>query len=380
MRKISILLLTVVIITSCSKSDPKDQKKEQPPQPYSYIVAKEGAAQNINTHPARLEGIENVEIRPKIDGFIENVYIDEGSMVSKGQSLFRIRNPQYEQLVRVAQASVNSAKAAVETARMQVTKTKPLVDKKIISAYELQAAELNLKASQANLAEQQAQLTNAQVNQGYTIITSPVSGVAGTLPLKAGSYVSSSTQQPLTTVSNISKIFAYFSINEKDQLEFFKHSEGSSIAEKIKNSPLINLVLSDGTTYNEKGKIESISGMVDPNTGSFSMRATFPNPNGLLRSGYSATVQLPNNLENVIIVPQKATYELQGKKFVYVIDKDNKVKSVEIKIQELPDGQTYAVQSGLKSGDKVIVEGVGLLKDDTKVVPKEVSLESVVKK
>lgn len=380
MRKISILILTAAIITSCSKSDNKDQKKDQQPLPYAYIVAHEGSAENVNTHPARLEGIENVEIRPKIDGFIENVYIDEGSVVTRGQSLFRIRNPQYEQLVRVGQASVNSAQAAVETARMQVTKTKPLVDKKIISAYELQAAELNLKAAQANLAEQQAQLTNAKVNQGYTIITSPVSGVVGTLPLKAGSYVSSATQQPLTTVSNISKIFAYFSINEKDQLEFFKHAAGSSIQEKIKNSPLINLILSDGSTYSEKGKIESISGMVDPNTGSFSMRATFANPNGLLRSGYSATVEMPHNLESVIIIPQKATYELQGKKFVYIIDKDNKVKSVEIKIQELPDGQTYAVESGLKPNDKVVVEGVGLLKDDTKVIPKEVSLESVVKK
>lgn len=380
MRKISILIFTAAIITSCSKSDPKDQKKDQQPLPYAYILAHEGSAENVNTHPARLEGIENVEIRPKIDGFIENVYIDEGSTVSKGQSLFRIRNPQYEQLVRVGQASVNSAQAAVETARMQVTKTKPLVDKKIISAYELQAAELNLKAAQASLAEQQAQLTNAKVNQGYTIITSPVSGVVGTLPLKAGSYVSSATQQPLTTVSNISKIFAYFSINEKDQLEFFKHAEGASIQEKIKNAPLINLILSDGSTYNEKGKIESISGMVDPNTGSFSMRATFANPNGLLRSGYSATVEMPHNLENVIIIPQKATYELQGKKFVYIIDKDNKVKSVEIKIQELPDGQTYAVQSGLKANDKVVVEGIGLLKDDTKVIPKEVSLESVLKK
>ncbi len=381
MRNIALSFFVVLgILTACSKAEKKDDKKELPPQPYQYIVAKSGPAENMTQYPARLEGIQNVEIRPKIDGFVEKIFVDEGSQVNKGQLLFLIRNPQYEQSVLAAQASVNSARAQVATAQMQVTKTKPLVDKKIISAYELQAAELALKSAKAALAETQAQLTNAQVNQGYTKIFSPVSGVVGTLPFKAGSYISSATSQPLTTVSNVSKIFAYFSINEKQQLEFFKHSTGATIQDKIKNSPLVNLVLSDGSQYDQKGKIESISGLVDPNTGSFSMRATFPNPNGLLRSGYSATIQFPNSLENVIIIPQSATYELQGKVFAYVIGRDNKVKSVEIKIEELPDGLTYAVTSGLRQGDKVVVEGIGLLKDDTQVVPKEVSLQSAISK
>ncbi|WP_374443686.1 efflux RND transporter periplasmic adaptor subunit [Epilithonimonas sp.] len=381
MRNIALSFFVVLgILTACSKAEKKDDKKELPPQPYQYIVAKSGPAENMTQYPARLEGIQNVEIRPKIDGFVEKIFVDEGSQVNKGQLLFLIRNPQYEQSVLAAQASVNSARAQVATAQMQVTKTKPLVDKKIISAYELQAAELALKSAKAALAETQAQLTNAQVNQGYTKIFSPVSGVVGTLPFKAGSYISSATSQPLTTVSNVSKIFAYFSINEKQQLEFFKHSTGATIQDKIKNSPLVDLVLSDGSKYDQKGKIESISGLVDPNTGSFSMRATFPNPNGLLRSGYSATIQLPNSLENVIIIPQSATYELQGKVFTYIIGKDNKVKSVEIKTEELPDGLTYAVTSGLKQGDKVVVEGVGLLKDDTQVVPKEVTLQSAISK
>jgi len=381
MRNIALCIFVVLgILTACSKAEKKDDKKELPPQPYQYIVAKSGPAENLSQYPARLEGIQNVEIRPKIDGFVEKIFVDEGSQVNKGQLLFLIRNPQYEQSVLAAQATVNSARAQVATAQMQVTKTKPLVDKKIISAYELQAAELALRSAKAALAETQAQLSNAQVNQGYTKIFSPVSGVVGTLPYKAGSYISSATSQPLTTVSNVSKIFAYFSINEKQQLEFFKHSKGATIHDKIKNSPLVNLILSDGSQYDQKGKIESISGLVDPSTGSFSMRATFPNPNGLLRSGYSATIQFPNNLENVIIIPQSATYELQGKVFAYVIGTDNKVKSVEIKIEELPDGLTYAVTSGLKQGDKVVVEGIGLLKDDTQVVPKEVSLQSAINK
>jgi len=379
MRNIALSIFVVLsILTACSKAEKKDDKKELPPQPYQYIVAKTGPAENLTQYPARLEGIQNVEIRPKIDGFVEKIFVDEGSQVNKGQLLFLIRNPQYEQSVLAAQATVNSARAQVATAQMQVTKTKPLVDKKIISAYELQAAELALKSAKAALAETQAQLSNAQVNQGYTKIFSPVSGVVGTLPFKAGSYISSATSQPLTTVSNVSKIFAYFSINEKQQLEFFKHSTGATIQEKIKNSPLVNLILSDGSQYDQKGKIESISGLVDPNTGSFSMRATFPNPNGLLRSGYSATIQFPNNLENVIIIPQTATYKMKGKVLVYLIGADNKVKSTEIKVESLPDGLTYAVTSGLKAGDKVIVEGIGLLKDDTQVVPKETTLQNVI--
>lgn len=381
MRNIAISFFVVLgFLTSCSKSENKDDKKELPPQPYQYIVAKSGPAENLTQYPARLEGIQNVEIRPKIDGFVERIYVDEGSQVKQGQLLFLIRNPQYEQSVLAAQATVNSAKAQVATAQMQVTKTKPLVDKKIISAYELQAAELALKSAKAALAETQAQLTNAQVNQGYTKLYSPVSGVVGTLPYKAGSYISSATAQPLTTVSNVSKVFAYFSINEKQQLDFFKHATGATIQEKINNSPLVDLILSDGSKYNEKGKIESISGLVDPNTGSFSMRATFPNPNGLLRSGYSATVQLPNNMEDVIIIPQSATYELQSKVFTYIIGTNNKVKSTEIKVEDLPDGLTYAVTSGLKQGDKVVVEGTGLLKDDTEVVPKETTLQNVINK
>ena len=161
-------------------------------------------------------------------------------------------------------------------------------------------------------------------------------------------------------------------------MDFFKHATGATINEKLKNSPLVELILSDGSKYDEKGKIESISGLVDPNTGSFSMRATFPNPKGLIRSGYSATVQLPNNMENVFIVPQSATYELQGKIMVYLIGADNKVKSTEVKVEDLPDGLTYAVTSGLKQGDKIVVEGIGLLKDETVVVPKETTLQNVI--
>ncbi|AQX06003.1 efflux transporter periplasmic adaptor subunit [Elizabethkingia meningoseptica] len=376
-------LLALTLTVSCGKGDPKSSaaaQQQQKPQPFQYITVEEGPATIYKEFPARLQGKQNIEIRPKIDGFIEDIYIDEGAYVKQGQPLFRIRNPQYEQQVRVAEAAIKSAQADVATAQMQVTKTKPLVDKDIISKYELQAAQLALQAKQANLAQAQANLTNAQVNQGYTMLTSPVTGYVGTLPYRQGSYVNSSTQQPLTTVSNIGSIYAYFSANEKDVLEFLKHSTGATVTEKLKNAPNVNLVLSDGSEYSEKGRIESMSGQVDPQTGSFMMRATFPNDNGLIRSGYSATLKLPTYLEKVIIIPQKATYEMQGKVFVYIVGKDNKVKSAEVKVLRLPDGVSYGVESGLKGGDKVVVEGVGILKDGTEIVPKQTNLTAVISK
>ena len=372
------VFMVAATTTSCGKKNDKGAaaQQQQKPQPFQFIVADQGPATIFKEYPARLEGKQNIEIRPKIDGFIENIYVDEGQYVHQGQPLFRIRNPQYEQSVLVAQAAIKSAQADVATAEMQVTKTKPLVDKDIISKYELQSAQLALQAKRAVLAQAQANLTNAQVNQGYTNLTSPVSGYVGTLPYRTGSYVNSGTAQPLTTVSNIGTIYAYFSINEKDQLDFLKHSKGATMPEKLKNAPMVNLILSDGSTYNDKGRIESMSGQVDPQTGSFMMRATFPNPNSLIRSGYSATIQIPTYLEDVIIIPQKATYELQGKIFTYIVGNDNKVKSTEIKVTPLPDGQTYAVSSGLKKGDKVVVEGVGLLKDGTEIVPKQTTIST----
>lgn len=381
LRKVKFLLgisVTLFFLNSCKNNSENKDKKEEKPQEYQYIITNTGQSTVMKEYPARLEGMQNIEIRPKIDGFIDQVYIDEGNPVRAGQPLFRIRNPQYEQLLRSAQAAMKSAQANVDAASMQVTKTKPLVDKDIISPYELKSAQLNLQAQKAAYAQAQANLVNAQVNQGYTLITSPVNGVIGRLPYKTGSYVSSTSANPLTTVSNISKIFAYFSINEKDQIEFLKHSKGATIAEKLKNLPMVSLILSDGSVYDQKGKIETLSGQVDPNTGSFQVRAAFNNENGLLRSGYSATIQIPNNIDNAVIIPQKATFEIQGKTFVYTVEADSKVKSTEVKIEPLSDGLTAAVLSGVKAGEKVVIEGVGLLKDGTVIIPKKTTLQAAI--
>lgn len=319
-------------------------------------------------YPATLQGVQNIEIRPKIDGYIEHIYIDEGATVKKGQLLFKISAPQYEQDVKNALAAINSAQADVNTARLQVEKTKPLVAKEIISDYELKSAEDALKVKEAALLQAKTTLANARTNLSYTTITSPVDGVAGMIPYKLGSLVSSTTTQPLTMISNISKVYAYFSMNEKQLLDFSRQYKGSTLEAKLKQLPEVSLILSDGTDYPEKGKIESIGGQINAETGAASFRATFPNPVRLIRSGGSATVVIPEPVKDALLVPQRSTYELQGKRFVYLVNGD-KVKSTEI--ATLPDaaGQYFVVTNGIKPGDQIVYEAAAPIADGTAIKP-----------
>ncbi|WP_449435612.1 efflux RND transporter periplasmic adaptor subunit [Pedobacter steynii] len=324
-----------------------------------------------------MEGIQNVDIRPKVDGFIEKIYVDEGALVKKGQRLFSIDAPQYEQLVRTATAAISSAEADVNAAQLQVNKTKPLVEKDIISKYDLDAAQLTLQSRRAALAQAKAELVNAKVNLGYTTITSPVDGVIGSIPFKTGSLVSGSSAEPLTTVSNISKVYAYFSLNEKQLLDFSRNYKGATLDAQMKNIPAVSLVLADGSAFAENGKVESINGLINTNTGSASLRATFSNPSRLLRSGASASVRIPQHLENAILIPQKSTTDLQGKKFVFVVDGKGIIKNTEIEIMENAKGNFYVVTKGLKTGDKIVLEGFQSLKDGAEIKPEEKSADSV---
>jgi membrane fusion protein (multidrug efflux system) len=378
-KSLYLLLPALLIIASCGNSDQKKAGGPPPAQVQSYpVVALKAQSTSLETdYPATLEGIQNIDIRPKVDGFIEKIYVDEGATVKKGQPLFKINAPQYEQQVRTANAAISSAEADVNAAQLQVNKTKPLVEKDIISKYDLDAAVLTLQSRKAALAQAKAELVNAKVNLGYTHITSPVDGVIGSIPFKTGSLVSGNSTSPLTTVSNISKIYAYFSLNEKQLLSFSRNYKGATIEAKIKNIPAVSLVLADGTPYQEKGKIESINGLINTGTGSASLRATFPNTQNLLRSGASASVRIPQHLENVILIPQKSTIDLQGKKFVYVLGDKGLVKNTEIEIMEITKGNYYVVTKGLKEGDKIVLEGFQSLKDGLEIKPEEKNADSV---
>lgn len=305
--------------------------------------------------------------------------VDEGQEVRKGQVLFKISNPQFAQDVQSLAASVESAKSAVATAELQLTKTKPLVDKGIISSFELKNAELALSARQADLQKAKAMYSTAVTNVGYTVVKSPVNGVVGSLPYKIGSYVNSATAQPLTRVSDITNVFAYFSISEKQQLDIVSEIEGKTFQDKIDKIPPVNLILSNGEEYSQKGKIQTFSGIVNAQTGSFNVRASFSNPDKMLRSGSSATVQIPTNLENVILIPQNATVELQDKRMAYVLTNENKVKAVPVKVRAVPGGRLFVVDEGLDTNDKLIIEGIGILTEGTLIKPDFVDAKSVLK-
>ncbi|QES88286.1 efflux RND transporter periplasmic adaptor subunit [Rhizosphaericola mali] len=364
-----LLAIAVFSLWSCgSKQNAQDNATTAAPKYKVYSVI-DTSALLYTEYPATLKGVQDIEIRPKIDGYIDKVWVDEGQAVKKGQVLFTIRNPEYEQSLRSAAAAIESAKAQVASAKLAVYKTIPLVKKGIISNYTLQANELTFASQKALLAEAVATYKNAQVNLSYTTITSPVSGYVGTLPMKLGSYVSATSTDPLTTVSDINKIYAYFSISEKDPL-FLSQDKNLSFAKRIEPLPNANLLLTDNDIYPLKGKMETVSGLINTSTGSFNIRAGFDNPQHTLRSGGTGTIRIPEQLSNAIVIPQSATNDIQGKILVYVLQKDSSIVSAKVSVKEVPGGQYYVVNSGLKTGDKILVEGVGIVAEGTKISPK----------
>ena len=323
---------------------------------------------NLSTsYPATIKGIQDIEIRPKVGGFITKVHVDEGDFVHKGQVLFSIDRVQYEAAVKSAEAAVRVAKTTVSTQELTVKNKKMLHSQAIISDYDMEMAENELASAQAQLASANAQLVDAKNNLSFCSVTSPSDGVVGTIPYRVGSLVSSTTAEPLTTVSNISQMYVYFSMTEKQLLEYTKGTDGVQGA--LAAIPPVNLRLVDGSLYDQTGKVTNVSGVIDIATGSVSMRATFDNPQKILRSGGTGSIVIPVRDSSAIQVPQKATYEIQDKRFVYVVGKDNKVKNTEITVLSQNDGTNYVVTSGLKVGDRIVVEGINTLNDGMAIKP-----------
>ena len=320
-----------------------------------------------NSYPATIRGKQDVEIRPMVSGFITKLHVDEGSVVKKGQVLFTIDQVQYKAAVETAKAAVETAKAALQTQELTTQNNRELNKKGIVSDYQLSTSENQLAQAKASLAQAEASLTNAERNLEYTEVTSPSDGIVGKVPYRIGSLVSASMATPLTTVADNSSMFAYFSMTERQLLALIK--EGGSQKEILEKMPKVRLQLIDETMYPDSGRVETISGVIDPTTGSVSMRAMFPNEHNVLRSNSTGKVVFPNVLTNVILVPQSATTEIQDKKFVFVVQADNTVKNTEIQVYRLNDGQNYYVTSGLKAGDKIVVEGVQALHDGQAITP-----------
>ena len=362
MKKIAYFALALVLCSCGNKQQTPTSSNE-----YAVETVKESSADLNTSYPATIKGIQDIEIRPKIAGHITKVLVDEGDFVHAGQPLFLIDKVQYEAVVKSAQAAINVAKANIATQQLTVNNKKQLLEKQIISRYDYDVAVNQLASLKAQLAQTEAALVEARNNLSYCTVTSPSDGVIGSIPYRVGSLVSSSSAEALTTVSNISQVYVYFSMTEKQMLSYTKQSGGIKTA--IGNMPAVSLVLADGSQYGEQGKVSAISGVIDQTTGAVQMRATFNNAGRILRSGGTGSILIPLHADNVIFVPQKATYEVQDKTFVYVVGKDNKVKSREISVLPQNNGTTYAVASGLKVGERIVVSGVNQLKDGDEITP-----------
>ncbi len=356
------------LIASCSSGGQQGLAQGQAPQ-IAVQTLSIGSSALDHAYPATIKGKTDIEIRPQVSGFITKVHVDEGQRVSKGQPLFTIDQVQFQAAVDQAEASLAAAQTAVQTATLTAENKQRLFDKNIISEYENQLAKNNLATAKATLAQAEAALTNARKNLSYTVVTAPSDGVVGMIPNREGSLASPSMVQALTTVSDNSEVYAYFSLTERDLLDMTDNGN-ATLQERIAAMPEVQLRLSDGSIYPLSGKVATVSGVIDNSTGSASVRALFKNNNGMLRSGSTGQILLPVTQDSVIIIPQKATYELQDRRFVYALTDSNTLVSRPIQVDALNDGKTFVVKSGVNPGERIAVEGVGVsLRDGMKITP-----------
>ena len=356
MKKILMLAAVAATLVSCGGGGGRPTFGDNE---FPVTTVGTSSADMQSTYPAAIKGIQDVEIRPKAQGFLTQINVKEGQTVSAGQVLFVIDNETYQAQVRQAQAAVNAAQQQVNTAKLTYDNSKQLHEKRVIGDYELQTSQNTYESAQAQLAQAQAALASAKEALSYCFVKSPAAGVVGTLPFKKGALVSASNV--LTTVSNISSMEAYFSVTEK---------EAMLISQKgLASMPAVKLQLADGTIYPQEGTISKMSGVIDAATGSVQLIASFSNPEKTLKSGATGTIIIPRVSSNVVIIPQSCVSEVQNKKFVYTLGEGNKVKYTEIKVDPQNDGNNYVVTEGLKPGDKYVTNGITKLNDGMEIVP-----------
>lgn len=367
MKKVTLLSLIAIFYISCAK------KQEAPvaAAPLLPVLSiKNSDAVTDVEYPAAIQGTVDVEIRPQVSGNLERVYVDEGAYVTKGQTLFKINERPFREQLNNALANLHAAEAALINAQLEVDKLTPLVQNKVVSDYQLQTAKASKKIAAANIEQAKAMVASARINLGYTNVTAPVSGYIGRLPKKQGSLVSASDIEPLTNLSDVHEVFAYFSLSETDFINFKAQYAGSTIGDKIKNLPAVSLILADNNPYTQLGKIDMIDGQFDKNTGAITLRATFPNKNGTLRSGNTGKIHLGIQHDDAILIPQSATVEMQDKVFVFTVSKDNKVSKTPITIIG-KSGTNYLIKDGVQSGDQIVLSGIDKLQEGQEIQPEK---------
>ena len=359
-----VLCSAMIAFTGCKEETTTKRSSRE----YKAMILHSTSRKLSSTYSATIRGKQDVDIRTKVQGYITDIRVKEGSVVRKDQTLFVIDQVPYQAALATAQANVDVAKAQVNAAELSAKSKEMLYEEKIISDFDLRMARTTLASAKAQLAQAKANELTASNNLSYTLVKSPVDGVVGTLPFRVGTLVSPSDATPMTSVSDNSEMYVYFSMSESQVLSL-KRQYGA-LENALQELPPVELQLNDGTRYSETGTIEAISGIIDPTTGSVTLRAKFPNKNRLLLSGGSGTIILPHRQEGCVVIPQHATFEVQDKVYAYKVE-NGVAKAKIIGVFEISNGKEYIVESGLIEGDTIVVEGIGILRDDTPIKIKE---------
>ena len=349
------------MLTACTQPAPTSQESG-----YKTMTVKKENRLLTNSYSAVVKGRQSVEIRPQVSGTITEICVKEGAKVHKGQVLFVIDQVPYKAALQTALANVKSAEAAVATARLTFDSKEELFKERVVSDFDRQTAQNSLLEAEASLAQAKANETNARNDLSYTVVRSPVDGVAGMSSYRVGALVNSSITTPLLTVSDDEEVYVYFSMTENQMLSLLR--QYGSVDKSLAGMPKVSLQLSDGVKYAHEGVIDAISGTIDTGTGAVSLRAVFPNPEGMLRNGSTATLVLPYTKENALVVPQEATFEIQDKVYVYKVNESGKAESAQVTVFPLNNGQEYIVESGLQEGEVIVAEGAGLIQENTQIL------------
>ncbi|MEJ2881191.1 efflux RND transporter periplasmic adaptor subunit [Pedobacter sp. GR22-6] len=365
--KTSILVLAIFLYGCSGKTE------TPPPAPIQAlpVASVEKTSETTYTeYPASIEGAVDLEIRPQVSGALDKIFVNEGALVEKGQALFKINELPYREALNNAKAALLSAKAASLNAQLEVEKLTPLVANKVVSEFQLKSAKASYEAALANVEQAKAGVGTANINLGYTLIKAPVNGYVGRLPKKQGSLVSPTDPAPLTLLSDAHEVHVYFSLGEDDFIGFNAKYPGKSLTEKASKIPGVALVLADQTLYAQQGKIDMVDGQFDKQTGSISLRATFPNGQGVLRSGNTGKIRIGVSHTDALVVPQSATIEMQDKIFVFALADSNKVKKLPITILG-KSGTNYLIKDGLKTGDQIVLSGIDRLQEGQVIKPEK---------
>lgn len=373
-----LFLSGLATLESCNNTGGSATYAAPPPVVLPVISISSRPFTTYREYTASLEGSKDIEIRPQVGGYIEKIFVDEGAFVKKGQPLFKINDQPYLEALNNANASLAVAKANQASAEINMNKLEPLVANNVISPIQLKTAKAAYDAATAYVSQAAAQVGNAKINIGYALIRAPVDGYIGRIRSKIGSLAGLSSQDALTIISEVKDVRAYFSVSETAFLRFKDEYPGKTLEDKIKNLPPVELILSDNTVYPVKGKVEIVAGQFATGTGAIPFRASFPNPNGVLRSGSTGRVRISVSLPAGLVIPQESTFELQDKVFVFVLGDSNKVHSSAVQIAGR-SGNYYLVENGIRAGDRIVYSGVDKLNDGARIQPLPMSLDSLLK-